>query len=589
MSGIRIVTIAIVALSILLVIVTQAQVAGPSITCSPSPDAMKSGSVTTISYTMANVVDSDVGVVINGSGGDTVWTTQLSGQAAGTHSVTWDGTDGHGNPVPDDRYTITLTATNGTIAGLPSAFGIAVDGNGDIYIADALNHRVLIFDSTGALIQTIGGTRGTGNYEFNSPWDLEVDGNGNIYVADTDNNRIQVYDSTGAWLRTIEGGSVQFNAPASIEVDTAGNTYVADSGNNRIQIFDSTGTWQEDIRRFGAFDERFENPRGVAVDGAGNIYVADTSNCRIHKYDSTGTWLQTFGSPGEGNGEFYNPWGIVVDSAGNIYVADTDNGRIQVFDNAGTWQHNIEGSATGPFRFTFGVALDADENIYITDFDNDPEHDSDRVCVFYSGVEGVTTVCVDNIVPVVTCTLPDTSVNGWYTTDVPVALSATDVGGSGVDQIEYSLDNAHWNTYTGPFEVTGEGTNTVHWNCSDNAGNYATGSRQINIDKPAPASSGNPPPTISMDEMYGRQPTTTAAPTQLPTATSGPTATVTETMVTATITPSPTLTPTPMSTPTPAATPEEPTSIQGHCLWPILLVLAVIVLMAGGYYWIKRQ
>jgi len=272
--------------------------------------------------------------------------------------------------------------------------GIAVDSDGNVYVADTNNDRIQKFGSNGNFI-TKWGSYGSGDSEFNEPWGVAVDSDGNVYVADKSNHRIQKFDSSGNHLATwgsCGSGNGQFNRPRGVAVDSGGNIYVADTNNHRIQKLDSNGGFKTKWGTFGFGDGQFYLPGDVAVDSGGNVYVADSWNDRIQKFDSNGNHLATWGSYGSGNGEFYDPWGVAVDSGGNVYVADSSNDRIQKFDSSGAllgwwglddlgdtrWHDpdterigNYYGLGDGQFWFPEEMAVDSDGNIYVADTLND--------------------------------------------------------------------------------------------------------------------------------------------------------------------------------------------------------------------------
>ena len=248
-------------------------------------------------------------------------------------------------------------------AELYNPAGVAVDGAGNLYIADSSNNGIRKVDSTGT-ITTIAGTGELGfsgdggpavEAELYYPAGVAVDSAGNVYIADTGNQRIRKVDSTGT-ITTIAGSGefgfsgdggpaveAEFRSPRGVAVDSAGNVYIADAGNRLIRKVDSTGTITT-IAGTGEFGfsgdggpaaaARLAFPYGVAVDSAGNVYIADTGNQRIRKVDSTGTITTIagsgeFGFSGDGGpaveAEFRNPRGVAVDSAGNVYIADSGN------------------------------------------------------------------------------------------------------------------------------------------------------------------------------------------------------------------------------------------------------------------------
>src|SRR5262245_32014085 len=124
------------------------------------------------------------------------------------------------------------------------------------------------------------GTRGSGDGQFTYPFGLATDGTGNLYVADAENNRIQKFSGAGAYLAQWGGpgagsGDGQFNYPADVATDAAGNVYVADFYNHRVQKFTATGGYLAQWGSFGAGTGQFSYPIGVATDGAGDVYVSE--------------------------------------------------------------------------------------------------------------------------------------------------------------------------------------------------------------------------------------------------------------------------------------------------------------------------
>jgi sugar lactone lactonase YvrE len=217
-------------------------------------------------------------------------------------------------------------------------------------------------------ITTIAGTGGYGGSGDGGPatsaqlWDprgVAVDSDGNIYIADPGNYRIRKVDSSGN-ITTFAGNgtpgysgdgesatSAQLNNPNGIAVDSLGNIYIADQYNYRIRKVDSDGKITT-IAGNGtpgysgdggpATSAQLYNPSGVAVDSDGNIYIADNNNYRVRKVDSSGK-ITTFAGTGtagySGDGgpatlaQLNWPYGVAVDSVGNIYIADRSNNRIR--------------------------------------------------------------------------------------------------------------------------------------------------------------------------------------------------------------------------------------------------------------------
>jgi len=180
------------------------------------------------------------------------------------------------------------------------------------------------------------GGRGARKGEFDSPTGIAVDGNGNILVADTGNGRIEKFSPTGTFLSVIGtkgNGYGQLGAPNGITIDRAGNIYVADAGNHGVQKLAPDGTL---IAEWKGPDLGFYGPRRIAVGPDDSIYVVDQGHTRIVKFSPDGRVLAVWGSKGNGDGQFDDPTSVAVDPTTNkVYVADPRNKRIQAFDSNG--------------------------------------------------------------------------------------------------------------------------------------------------------------------------------------------------------------------------------------------------------------
>ena len=292
--------------------------------------------------------------------------------------------------------------------------GLAVDGQGDLYVADSGNN--IIRKVTRDKVVTImagsagqpGSADGTNNTaQFNNPIGLAVDRAGNVYVADSGNDTIRIVTAGGV-VTTLAGSAGQsgsadgtnsaarFNHPSGLAVDSAGNVYLADTGNSTIRKVTSGAvvtTLAGSPGLTGSADDitgtaRYFLPNGVAVDGAGTVYVADTGNSTIRRVTSDGGVSTLAGSPGltgitDGTNStalFNYPSGVAVDNAGNLYVADTYNCTIRKVTGTGVvttlaGNPGLPGSADGPngtalFNYPGGVAVDSAGNVYVADSGN---------------------------------------------------------------------------------------------------------------------------------------------------------------------------------------------------------------------------
>ena len=180
------------------------------------------------------------------------------------------------------------------------------------------------------------GGRGTEKGQFDSPSGIAVDGNGNVLVADTGNGRIEKFSPSGAFLSTIgtKGtGHGQLGDPNGIAIDRAGNIYVAEAGNHRVQKLAPDGTF---IGEWKGPEPGFYGPRRIAIGADDSIYIVDQGHSRIVKFNPDGTVVTGWGSKGNGDGQFNDPTSVAVDQTTNkVYVGDPRNKRLQVFDANG--------------------------------------------------------------------------------------------------------------------------------------------------------------------------------------------------------------------------------------------------------------
>jgi hypothetical protein len=251
-----------------------------------------------------------------------------------------------------------------------NTYGVAVDKNDSIYIADSNGRIVHIDDISGGGWISFG-TDGGGTNQFHSPRAIAVDEDGHIYVADNSNNRIvRIDDMSGiGWTTfgTYGTGVNQFRDPSGIALDASGRLYIADCNNDRVvRIDDMTGAgWIA----FGATDLY-----AVALDSQGRIYIG--TEVGIERVDDmNGTGRISFGTHGSGTNQFYRASAISVDDYGRIYIADGGgNGRIVRIDDmygSGWTTLGTYGTGTNQFGLNcLGMTLDNSGNTLVADSDN---------------------------------------------------------------------------------------------------------------------------------------------------------------------------------------------------------------------------
>jgi tripartite motif-containing protein 71 len=205
---------------------------------------------------------------------------------------------------------------------------IAVDALGNVYVTEPSsggqgNDRVQKFSPDGVAL-AVWGTHGSGPGHFDHPVGIALDRQGNIYVADQYNNRIQKLSPDGRFLARWGGagsGPGQF-APYGVAVDAAGNIFVADVDNFRIQKLSATGQPLAQWGKGGVGPVEFSGLRGVLADDQGNIYVGDTGNNRIQKLSPRGDFVTQWAGPHQTQlCCFGSHTDIAMDAQGNMYAS----------------------------------------------------------------------------------------------------------------------------------------------------------------------------------------------------------------------------------------------------------------------------
>jgi RHS repeat-associated protein len=266
-------------------------------------------------------------------------------------------------------WTVSTLAGNGTAgfadgsaaaAMFNNPQGIAVGPNGMVYVADTANNRIRRIAADGAVTTLAGdGTPGlqdgAGNQaRFNAPQGIAVDSEGNVYVADTGNAAVRKIDGAGTVTTVAGDGSVgsndspgaRFDGLVGIAVEGQNiYVYLADSGNHRIRRLDVAGTVitvtgaQRGFKDGSAAQARFAEPSGIVIDSDGQIVIADAVNSLIRSVDPN---LATSGSnqavttlagtgirgltDGAGNvARFFTPRGLAISNSSALIVADTGN------------------------------------------------------------------------------------------------------------------------------------------------------------------------------------------------------------------------------------------------------------------------
>ena len=316
-----------------------------------------------------------------------------------------------------NNFDFIVTITAKIIAGSTSGFnngsgskaqfrnpaGIAVDAEGNLFVADIFNEKIRKITPNGNVStfagSTFGFADGVSNVAmFKRPFDVTIDPIGNLYVTDFFNHKIRKISSTGlvsTFAGNIEGyldgigTSALFNLPNNITIDKQGTLFITDSENRRIRKITSTGvvtTFAGSGASVAADGQgmaaSFSSLRGITVDQTGNLFVVDDNGAKIRKISPTGLVTTIAGSTltgfadGQGTAAKFNAIGISSDLQGNLYVADDINNCIRKITPEGLVSTIVGRNSNVSFKDenneivqSFppnGIVVDNKGNIYVT-------------------------------------------------------------------------------------------------------------------------------------------------------------------------------------------------------------------------------
>ena len=266
---------------------------------------------------------------------DGTYSASFTPQNIGEHqlSITIDSMPINGSPFPlyarKKRDFTSLTSSQLTFSLSSQPYDVAVDDNGDVYVALFTYHCIVVYNKSGNRIRTIGtvGSPGNAETQFNSPSAIAIHGS-TLYVAEYNNNRVKKLTTSGEFLSVF--GMDHLRNPRGICLDICGKVFVSCCGNNSVSIFEADGSHIFNI------SGKLNGPWGIAFDQSGNLNVADTNTNTIKVFTPKGQYVTEY------NSGVCQPAGIAIDDEGNTFVTEqlkntTVNNRCL---SCGNYMHN---------------------------------------------------------------------------------------------------------------------------------------------------------------------------------------------------------------------------------------------------------
>lgn len=239
---------------------------------------------------------------------------------------------------------------------------IAMGPNGDIYLVDGVNNRIMVVDNAGKRKFEFG-QKGAGKGDFKYPMGIDISDDGKVFIADTGNHRIQVFNLKGDFkymFKVKSGPKEKPSDPVDVLVSGLNNyLYISDNDNHKVKVYNQNGTFEFEWGKFGEAPGEFRYPGILALNEYNEIYVVDVLNTRVQKFDPFGNFIAEIGSWGVLPGRLFRPKGVAVDKKNRVFVTDSYMGVIQVFTDLGSFIGVIcENSKNRKFTTPVGIVID---------------------------------------------------------------------------------------------------------------------------------------------------------------------------------------------------------------------------------------
>ncbi len=281
-------------------------------------------------------------------------------------------------------YRINVRATGVIVGPKDGPFSMPSDAtvgrDGDLYVLDGVNHRVVVCDAAGKFRFKFG-SRGSGLGQLLFPLGITTAPDGKVYVADSGNHRFQVFSADGNPLKVVPLPSTTSGVPpdpTDITVDPIrAQLYVVDNDNHKLHVYNlSNNSFEQVWGGPGQGRRQFRFPFLIDTSSQGYVFVVEPINTRVQVLNSNGKFVCFIGAWGVKPGQLFRPKGVVI-FEDRVFVTDSYLGRVQIFDMGGDFLGMLTDPEGAPVQLTTptGITIDAKRRrLYVV------ELKADRVC-----------------------------------------------------------------------------------------------------------------------------------------------------------------------------------------------------------------
>lgn len=261
---------------------------------------------------------------------------------------------------------------------MPSDAAVGPDGN--LYVLDGVNHRIVVYDADGKFRFKFG-SRGGDLGQLLFPLGITTAPDGKVYVADSGNHRFQVFSADGNPLKVVPLPNTTSGMPpdpTDVTVDSIREQlYVVDNDNHKLHVYNlSNNSFEQVWGGPGQGRRQFRFPFLIDTSSQGYVFVVEPINTRVQVLNSKGKFVCFIGAWGVKPGQLFRPKGVVT-FEDRVFVTDSYLGRVQIFDMGGDFLGMLTDSEGAPIQLTTptGITIDSKRRrLYVV------ELKADRVC-----------------------------------------------------------------------------------------------------------------------------------------------------------------------------------------------------------------